>query len=138
MAETQTAATPEEQAAIDAKMKEFQTAGLEYVKDNPDYAENLTEAAKRGLDMSTDATREIVKAGARGVRLAHYLAKSENLDATTRLMNMKGRRAAEEIHRLLGWIDRIGFGVKYEPRVSETDKHLQQRRQDLRSGKRRR
>lgn len=134
MAETQTA----EQAAIDAKMKEFQAAGQEFIKEHPDYSESLNAAAERGLNFAVDATREIIKAGKLGVRLAYYLAQPENLEATARLMNLKGKRAAEEVHRLLGWIDRNGFAVEYTPPLSETDKHLQQRRMDIRSGKRRR
>lgn len=141
MPESQTIA-PEEQAALDSTLKSYQAAGLEFAKEHPDYPETLALAEKRGLNLNangdTAALREILRMGKRGHALIYYVTRKENFGAAHKLMSLKGQRAIEEVHRLRGLIDRIGFAVEYEPKQRDEDKYLDERRQDIRAGKRRR
>ena len=129
--------TPELQEAV----RQYQSAGQEFIKHNPDFNELLNKAAVRGLEMSNFALQEIVQAGERGVRLTHYLVQPENFAAAKKLHDLKDESAQKqraEIQKLLSWTDRHGHGLTYEPRMNDTDKYLEQRRADLKSGKRRR
>jgi hypothetical protein len=134
MADEQIVLTPEQRAELEQAVKVFQSEGQEFVKRYPELNDLLSKANERGLLMDNAALRKIITSGKRGVRLSLYLAQRENFDAATKLMNMKGKRAEEEVHRLLGWIDRNGFAVEYEPKVSETDAYLQKRKHEKKFG----
>jgi len=129
--------TPEQHEAV----RTYQAAGVEYIKDHPDFNELLNKAGDRGLRLGNHALREIIEAGERGVRLTHYLALPENFDAAKRLHDVaeenKGRQVAE-VKKLLSLIDRSGHGLAYEPPTSSTDKYLAKRKEDIRAGRRRR
>ena len=112
-----------------AEQRAYQAAGAEYIKDHPDLPELLAKAEKRGLDMGRESTLAIIGSGARGVRLAHFLAQPENFDAAKKLHDLKDESEEEqraEVKRLLAWIDRqISGGPKagHQSRTAEKVNH---------------
>lgn len=92
-------------AQVPVTEKEFaryMERAAEFAKSHPDYTETLADAAKRGLNLSTAHTAEIVRL--RAPEVAYSLAKREN-ESRARAMNVaEGEyvnpdRAADAIRR---------------------------------------
>lgn len=131
-------------AQVPVTEKEFaryMERAAEFAKSHPDYTETLADAAKRGLNLSTAHTAEIVRL--RAPEVAYSLAKREN-ESRARAMNVaEGEyvnpdRAADAICREHSRLQRNDTFRTIEEKPDEVATYLAKRAEDFKSGKRRR
>jgi hypothetical protein len=124
------------------QVQRFIERGREFAKTHPDFGAVLQSTAERGLNLSPDHTREIVRLGRPDV--VYFLAQKENEAYTKQAVNVaegepiNSDRAADRIRRLASQLDRNETYKVIESKESDTDAYLRQRKADIRSGKRRR
>ncbi len=121
--------------------EQFVTRGREFVKTHPDYFDVLNDAEARlknvsGPTLPEDAADEIKKLARPDI--AYYLALPENQPEAQVLLSMKGERARDKIRRLASRLERHGTFRAVTSKPDEVEAYLAQRREDRRTGKRRR
>ena|SRR6267378_3621660 len=121
---------------------QFLIRGREFVAAHPDFHEVLNSAEKRlnpdgtGESLHADGVDEIKKLARPDV--AYYLAKPENHTEAHALMGLKGARLRDKLHRIAARLDAARPFADTNIVLSDVDEKLRQRREDIRSGKRRR
>lgn len=116
--------------------QEFLAEGREFVKRFPDFNETLNDADARGLILSPTQVREIARMKRPDV--VYHLATQENHAEAHSLMDVKEEIAFDKLHRIAAKLDAQGTYKKVDAKERAEDEYIRQRRQDIRSGKRRR
>jgi hypothetical protein len=124
-----------------SESEQFVTRGREFVKTHPDYFDVLNDAEARlknvsGPTLPEDAADEIKKLARPDI--ACFLALPENQPEAQVLLSMKGERARDKVRRLASRLERHGTFRTVTSKPDEVEAYLAQRREDRRSGKRRR
>src|SRR6266478_2169476 len=103
-----------------------------------DFNESLYRARDDGHTLADESVEHLKRKDRLDV--GYYLSLPENRSERDKVHNLTRKPTAQiaELDRIAARLDRHGFGVEYAPKEREEDKYLEQRRQDLRSGKRRR
>jgi len=120
---------------------QFEIRGREFLKTHPDFFDVLNDAEQRlknvsGPTLPDDAKDEIERLARPDV--AYFLALPENQSEAHSLLSLKGGRVREKIRRIASRIDRHGTFKEVDDTPSEVDFYLRERREDFRTGKRRR
>lgn len=131
----------------------FLDNGRKFITRNPDFNEVMNKAAERGLTLDNQAMVAIIKLKAPEV--AYYLAKPENDAVARKLMTLDGFQQQLEVARIAERLavnpnDFVSNAGHVGPRLvggaqtdirsdqMETDDYLRKRKQDIKSGLRRR
>jgi hypothetical protein len=131
----------------------FLDNGRKFITRNPDFNETLQKAAERGLTLDNQAMVAIIKLKAPEV--AYYLAKPENDAVARRLMTLDGFQQQLEVAKIaerlavnpndfVSSAGRVGIHLTggaqtdVRPDAMDTDDYLRKRKQDIKSGLRRR
>lgn len=131
----------------------FLETGRKFITRNPDFNDVMNKAAERGLTLDNQAMVAIIKLKAPEV--AYYLAKPENDAVARRLMTLDGFQQQLEVARIAERLavnpndfvssaghvgPRLVGGAQTDirPESMDTDDYLRKRKQDIKSGIRRR
>jgi hypothetical protein len=125
------------EAVTPEQVKAFQVKGAELSREHGNFLERLAKLPEQGLDAHESLTPEIVKMGRPDIVL--WLSTPEGREDAHALNNVKddGKRTKFELERIAGKLARQGFGQGYEAPLNESDRYIQQRREAIRTGKRR-
>lgn len=112
-----------------------------FAQSHPDYNEVLASAAKRGLNLSPAHSAEVIRLGPETV---YFLAKPENEAEAREVFNVADGqyvnpdRAADAIRRLHSRLARNDTFTVITEQRDPVAEYLEKRREDFRTGKRRR
>ncbi|MFI5056898.1 MAG: hypothetical protein ACHQLQ_01825 [Candidatus Acidiferrales bacterium] len=123
------------------ELKKFIERGQEFIKTHPDYNAVLQRAAERGLNLTPEATREIVRLCRPDVPYALALEENESEARTVNVAPNEpanGERSADKIRRIASRLDRHDTFKTITEKPNEVATYLEKRKQDFLSGKRRR
>jgi hypothetical protein len=102
-----------------------------FAQTHRDYNAVLNAGHEKGLRISPEAIAEIVKLGVPEV--GYWLTSPKNADMALRFHSMTPEQQVAEVSRIAKELQRTG-----EMNDLSTDDYLRKRRQDIRSGERRR
>ncbi len=125
------------------QIEKFNKEGREFVLAHPDFNEVLAAAGTRNLKLPNEALRECTRLGGLGAEVAYYLSKPENEHELRAITVSEGERVndervADKIRRIASRLERHGTFKTITQKHDEVEAYLAQRREDRRSGKRRR
>jgi hypothetical protein len=125
----ETTITPEQVAA-------YHESGQKLLSEHPDVNARLNQMAAEGFNLHPAVVPEIVKRNRADVTV--WLASKEGEHDAHQLFNVahSRKRSIEELDRLQARLDKLRPFADYEPPRNDTDKYLEKRRQDIKSGKR--
>ena len=119
-------------------MAETLTRSREFAAQHADLDETLRRAHNEGHGLADEARDHLLKTDR--VDVAYWLAKPENRRSRDVVHNLTGKpqRQIAELDKIAAKLDRERPFAAPTLNLSETDQQLQQQRQDIRAGKRRR
>src|SRR2546429_69112 len=122
------------------QVQKFNERAKEFSKEHPDFASVVDRAkqraAEQGLDISVDAADEVVRLGQ--PEIIYYLASDEGNKELREISGQKGQRSRDTVRRIGSRLRRNDTFKTVTEKPDEVQTYLEKRRQDFRSGKRRR
>jgi len=114
------------------------TRSREFAANHPDFNESLHRAHREGHTLADAAVEHLKKRDRLDV--SYWLSLPENRAARDKVHNLteSTKEQIAELDCIAEKLDKQGYGVGYAPKLREEDRYLEQRRQDLKAGKRRR
>jgi hypothetical protein len=129
----------QEQEATPSQLAAFQTKAKELAKTHGDFVSRLKGLPDQGLDAHKVVSTELMSRGELGARAALWLSSEDGRGDARALAIVKDDpdRTRVEVGRISRRVQQSGFAEKYQPRLNDADSYREQRREDIRTGKRR-